>query len=113
MKEESSFGWIFLALAIVLELSGTVSMKMSEGFTRLWPSVFMFLFYGASFTFLNFALSYMNVSIAYAVWSGVGIILITLAGFLIFQERLPFTSLLWMLVIIVGVVGLNISAKTH
>ncbi|WP_372661557.1 multidrug efflux SMR transporter [Cohnella sp.] len=113
MKAESSLGWIFLALAILLELSGTVSMKLSEGFTRLWPSILMFLFYGASFTFLNFALGYMNVSIAYAIWSGVGIILITLAGYFIFKEQLPLTSMLWMLVIIVGVVGLNISAKGH
>jgi small multidrug resistance pump len=113
MKTETSLGWIFLALAIVLELSGTVSMKLSESFTRLWPSVAMFLFYGASFTFLNFALGYMNVSIAYAVWSGVGIVLITLAGLVVFHERLPLSSMLWMLVIIIGVIGLNISAKTH
>lgn len=65
-------GWLFLALAIVLELSGTVSMKLSDSFTRLVPSVLMFAFYGASFTFLNFALGYMKVSTVYAVWSGGG-----------------------------------------
>jgi small multidrug resistance pump len=113
MKTDTSIGWIFLALAIALELSGTVSMKLSESFTKLWPSVAMFIFYGASFTFLNFALGYMSVSIAYAVWSGVGIVLITLAGFVVFHERLPLSSMLWMLVIIIGVIGLNISAKSH
>ncbi|TVX96453.1 DMT family transporter [Cohnella terricola] len=111
--KESSLGWVFLGLAIALELSGTVSMKLSEGFTRLWPSIFMFVFYGTSFTCLNFALHYMNVSVAYAIWSGVGIVLIALAGYFLFAERLPLSSLLWMFVIIVGVIGLNISAKTH
>ncbi|QYR20968.1 multidrug efflux SMR transporter [Paenibacillus sp. sptzw28] len=113
MKTESGLGWLFLALAIALELSGTVSMKMSEGFTRLWPSVCMFLFYGASFTFLNYALHYMDMSVAYAIWSGIGIVLISLAGVLLFGERLPSASVMWIIVIVIGVVGLNLSSRVH
>ncbi|OBZ09344.1 MULTISPECIES: multidrug efflux SMR transporter [Bacillales] len=113
MKTEMGWGWTFLLLAIVLELSGTVSMKYSAGFSRFWPSVLMFIFYGASFTMLNFALSYMNVSVAYAIWSGIGIILITMVSFIIFHEKLPISSLLWIAVIVVGVVGLNMSVKSH
>lgn len=113
MKTEMGWGYTFLMLAIVLELSGTVSMKYSAGFSRMWPSVLMFLFYGASFTMLNFALAYMNVSIAYAIWSGIGIILITIVSFTIFHEKLSITSLLWIAVIVVGVVGLNMSVKSH
>ena len=106
-------GWLLLGCAIVLELSGTVSMKLSDSFTRLVPSVLMFIFYGASFTLLNYTLKYMGVSTVYAVWSGVGIVLITLAGFIFFQERLSLSSLLWIGVIVVGVVGLNISNNGH
>lgn len=113
MKGDAGWGWTFLLLAIVLELSGTVSMKYSAGFSRLWPSVLMFIFYGASFTMLNFALAYMNVSVAYAIWSGIGIILITLVSFTVFHEKLPLASLLWIVVIVAGVVGLNMSVKSH
>lgn len=109
----NELGWLFLGLAIVLELSGTVSMKMSEGFSRLWPSICMFLFYGASFTCLNYALRYIDMSVAYATWSGIGIVTISAAGVWLFHERLSMGSMLWMLVIVVGVVGLNISAKAH
>ena len=104
-------GWLFLALAIVLELSGTVSMKLSDSFTRLVPSVLMFLFYGASFTCLNFALVYMKVSTVYAVWSGIGIVLISVAGGILFQEKLSVPSILWIGVIVLGVIGLNLSGK--
>ncbi|MGO4369863.1 multidrug efflux SMR transporter [Paenibacillus sp. MCAF20] len=104
---------MFLGLAILLELSGTLSLKMSEGFSRLCPSILMFLFYGISFTCLNFALRYMDMSVAYATWSGIGIVLISAAGVWFFHERLSITSMLWMFVIVVGVVGLNMSSKAH
>lgn len=113
MKAAGGIGWLFLALAIALELSGTISMKLSEGFTRLWPSVLMFVFYGASFTFLNYALHYMDMSVAYAIWSGIGIVLISLAGVQLFDERLPLSSIIWIVVIVIGVIGLNISSKVH
>ncbi|GIO35530.1 MULTISPECIES: DMT family transporter [Paenibacillus] len=104
-------GWLLLVLAIVLELSGTVSMKLSDSFSRLGPSILMFVFYAASFTCLNYTLGYMKVSTVYAIWSGVGIVLISLAGGLIFQEKLTLTSILWIGIIVIGVVGLNISGK--
>lgn len=106
-------GWLFLGMAIVLELSGTVSMKLSESFTRIIPSVLMFVFYGASFTSLNYALGYLEVSVVYAIWSGVGILLIAMAGYFLFQERLSLASMLWIGVIIIGVAGLSISSKGH
>ncbi|MBB6694859.1 multidrug efflux SMR transporter [Cohnella xylanilytica] len=106
-------GWLLLSLAIVFELSGTISMKLSESFTRLVPSLLMFLFYGISFTCLNFALGYMEVAFVYAIWSGVGIVLITVAGYWIFQEKLPLGSLLWIGLIVVGVIGLNMSKNGH
>ncbi|MFC5470903.1 DMT family transporter [Cohnella suwonensis] len=113
MKGVTNMGWLLLGFAIALELSGTVSMKLSEGFTRLVPSVLMFIFYGASFTLLNYALKYMDVGTVYAVWSGVGIVLITLAGHVLFQERIQASSIIWIAIIAIGVVGLNISSKGH
>ncbi|RRJ65182.1 multidrug efflux SMR transporter [Paenibacillus oralis] len=104
-------GWLFLALAIVLELSGTVSMKLSDSFSRWVPSVLMFVFYGASFTCLNFALGYMKVSTVYAIWSGIGIVLISLVGGFVFQEKLSLPSILWIGMIVIGVIGLNMSGK--
>ncbi|WP_372634936.1 multidrug efflux SMR transporter [Cohnella sp.] len=106
-------GWLFLGLAIVMELLGTVSMKLSESFTRTVPSVMLFVFYGVSFTALNFALGYMEVSVVYAIWSGVGIVLIALAGFVVFGERLSPASIAWIAVIVIGVVGLSTSHKGH
>ncbi|WP_090579921.1 multidrug efflux SMR transporter [Paenibacillus sp. OV219] len=111
MKGEAKMGWILLAIAIALELSGTISMKLSESFTKLVPSVLMFVCYAASFTLINYALGYLQVSVVYAVWSGVGIVLITLAGYFIFDERLPISSVLWIGVILVGVIGLKVTSN--
>ncbi|MBJ6362150.1 DMT family transporter [Paenibacillus sp. GCM10012307] len=113
MKDGIGWGWLFLILAIGFELSGTISMKLSQGFTKLWPSILMFVCYGISFTSLNFALHSFKISVAYAIWSGAGIILITVAGVFFFSERLSLASLLWSGVIVAGVVGLNLSAKVH
>ena len=88
-------------------------MKLSHGFTRQWPSVLMFLFYGISFTSLNYALTSIKVGVAYAIWSGAGIILISLVGTIYFEEKMSLSSLLWILVIVAGIVGLNISGKSH
>ncbi|GGF66105.1 putative membrane protein YvaE [Paenibacillus albidus] len=113
MRFEGAGAWIFLAMAILFELSGTISMKLSDGFTRTWPSVLMFLFYGISFTSLNYALTSIKVGVAYAVWSGAGIIMISLVGAMFFGEKMSTSSLLWVTVIVAGIVGLNISGKTH
>jgi small multidrug resistance pump len=101
--------WFFLVGAIALEVAGTTSMKLSEGFTRLVPSVLLFLFYAASFVALTFALKKIEVSFAYAVWSGVGTALIAAIGILYFRETITALKLISILFIIVGVVGLNLS----
>ncbi|SDX33735.1 small multidrug resistance pump [Paenibacillus sp. CF384] len=113
MKGESTVGWILLAIAIAFELTGTISMKLSASFTKLIPSIIMFVCYAASFTLINYALGYLQVSIVYAIWSGVGIVLITIAGYFIFDEKLPPISFLWIGLILVGVIGLQVSSKGH
>ncbi|QJC97692.1 Putative metabolite-efflux transporter similar to ethidium bromide-methyl viologen resistance protein [Bacillus mojavensis] len=100
--------WMFLCLAILFEVAGTVSMKLSSGFTRLLPSVLLMFFYGGSLFFLTLTLKSIDVSVAYAVWSGMGIVLITIVGFLYFQENISVMKLISIGLIIAGVVSLNL-----
>lgn len=105
--------WFFLAGTIALEVAGTISMKLSEGFTKLVPSVLLFVFYATSFVALTLALKKIEVSVAYAVWSGVGTALIAAIGILYFREAVTVLKFISILLIIVGVVGLNISGAKH
>lgn len=75
-----------LAVAIFFEILATTSMKLSEGFTRWLPSVLLFIFYGISFTLFTFAAKYLHISVAYAIWAGIGTAIISLIGFFIFEE---------------------------
>ena len=101
--------WIYLACAILLEVAGTTSMKLSEGLTKLVPSVLLFVFYAASLVALAFALKKIDVSVAYAIWPGVGTALIAMLGILCFREFMTALKLISVGLIIVGVVGLNLN----
>ncbi|MES9846199.1 MAG: multidrug efflux SMR transporter [Candidatus Sedimenticola sp. PURPLELP] len=101
--------WLILAGAIVLEVAGTTSMKLSEGFTKLTPSILIFVFYAASFAALTLALKKIEVSVAYAVWSGAGTALIAMIGVIYFSESLTLIKIISILLIIGGVIGLNLS----
>jgi small multidrug resistance pump len=105
--------WMFLTAAIVLEVAGTVSMKLSHGFSQALPSVLLFLFYGASFTCLNFALRTIDVSVAYAIWSGLGLTLVAAIGMLMLGESAGAFKLASIVLIVVGVVGLYAGAPSH
>ena len=100
--------WLYLVVAIVLEVAGTTSMKLAEGFTRLLPSVLIFVFYGLSFVALTLALKRLEVSVAYAVWSGLGVALITLIGVFWFGERMDWLKFFSLLLILAGVAGLHL-----
>jgi small multidrug resistance pump len=102
--------WLLLVSAIVLEVTGTTAMKLSQGFTRLVPSVLLFVCYGASFVALTLALKKIEVSVAYAVWAGVGTALVAAIGIGYFREEITALKLVSLLLIIAGVVGLNLSA---
>lgn len=101
--------WLFLAGAIILEVAGTTSMKLSEGFTRIVPSVLMVALYAASFFVLALALKKVDVSVAYAVWAGMGTALIAVIGIYFFHEPLSLIKVISIVLIIIGVVGLNLS----
>jgi small multidrug resistance pump len=101
--------WTCLAMAIVLEVSGTTCMKLSQGFTRVLPSCLGFLFYGISLTFLILALKRIEVSIAYAVWSAVGTSLIAVIGIVWFGESANPLKVFSLALVVAGVVGLHLS----
>lgn len=101
--------WLYLALAIVLEVGGTTCMKLSEGFSKLTPSVLLFVLYVLSVVALVFALKRIDVSVAYAVWAGLGVVLIAAIGFLYFKEPVSALKLASIGLIVVGVVGLYFS----
>jgi small multidrug resistance pump len=101
--------WFFLVGAIALEVAGTTSMKLSAGFARLGPSLLIFIFYAMSLAALTFALKGIDVSLAYAIWSGIGTALITIIGVLYFQEPLTLLKTISVGLIVIGVIGLNLS----
>jgi len=103
--------WIYLIAAIAFEVAGTTAMKMSEGFTKTWPSVAMGAFYLLSLTALTFALKRFDMSMAYAIWSGLGTALITVVGFYLFKEPLGLVKIVSIGLIILGVVGLQLSSQ--
>ncbi len=106
-------GWILLVVAILLEVVGTTNMKLSEGFSKLVPSVLVLLFYALSIVALTFAVHRLDVSVAYAVWSGMGTALVAMIGIWFFQESLTTTKLIALGFIIVGVAMLHLTNKTH
>ncbi len=96
--------YLYLAIAIVAEVIGTSALKAAEGFTRLLPSVVVIAGYGTAFYFLSLALKAIPVGIAYAIWSGVGVALITLIGWIVFKQRLDAPALAGLALIVAGVV---------
>lgn len=101
--------WIFLISAICMEVCGTTCMKLSDGFTKLLPSVLIFVFYALSFILMTLAVRKLDLSLTYAIWSGVGTFLIALIGLFWFKEPLSILKVVSMMLVIAGVVGLNLT----
>ena len=102
--------WYCLAGAIVLEIAGTMSMKLSQGFTRTLPSILLFAFYGVSFALMTVAVKKIDVSVSYAIWSGVGTATIALIGVFWFREVLTWIQVASIVLIVAGVIGLRVGA---
>ena len=98
--------WVYLVCAIIMEVIGTTNMKLSDGFTKTLPSILMFVFYGFSFAFLTLALKKIDLSLSYAIWSGVGTALIATIGILYFKEPVTAIKIGSVALIVIGVVGL-------
>ena len=99
--------WIFLSVAIVSEVVATSALKASDGFTRLWPSLAVVLGYLLAFYFLSLTLRTIPIGIAYAIWAGVGVALITLVGWVIYDQKLDAAAVIGVALIVAGVFVIN------
>ncbi len=100
--------WLYLSGAILGEVVATSALKAANGFTRPWPSLVVVAGYGVAFVLLSLTLRTLPVGIAYAVWSGVGVALVTLAGWLLYGQRLDAPALAGVALIVSGVLVLNL-----
>ncbi len=101
--------WVFLAAAILLEVTGTSFMKASQGLSKALPALLMFGCYAGSLSFLSLALKQIDLGIAYAIWAGLGTAIVAVIGVLIFGETVNALKVISLILIITGVVGLNIA----
>jgi multidrug transporter EmrE-like cation transporter len=104
---------VSLLVAILAEVIATTSLKASEGFTRPWPSLLVVVGYGISFYGLSLTMRSIPLGLVYALWSGLGLLLITLAGWLIWGQRLDPPALLGMGLIVAGVFVINLGGRAH
>ena len=104
--------WLFLGAAIVSEVIATSAMKSSEGFTKLVPSIVVVLGYITAFYFLSLTLKTIPVGIAYAIWAGLGIVLIAVVGWIVHGQKLDIPAMLGMALILLGVLVINLFSKT-
>lgn len=102
--------WWYLLAAIGFEISGTTCMKLSEGFTKPLPSIGIFVFYTASIVCLTLAVRVIDISVAYAIWSAVGVAVIATIGVFVFGEQMTVSRVFFLTMIIVGVAGVQMTA---
>ena len=107
-----TIAYAYLAVAIVAEVIATTALRAADGFTQLWPSLISIVGYVVAFYFLSLTLRSMPVGIAYAIWSGVGIVLISLAGWLIYKQLLDLPAIVGMGLIMAGVIVINLFSKS-
>ena len=100
--------WIILSVGILFEVLGTICMKYAEGFSRLVPSVLVFVFYGISLAALVFVLEKMQVSIAYAIWASAGTAFIAILGIIFYKEPVTIAKIISLAFIIAGILGLEL-----
>ncbi|MFD1121394.1 DMT family transporter [Methylophilus flavus] len=104
--------WLYLAIAIISEITATSSLKASEGFTRLLPSIAVVIGYSLSFYFLSLTLKAIPIGITYAIWAGLGIVLLAIVGWVFYGQKLDTPALIGMAFILAGVLIMNLFSKT-
>lgn len=104
--------WLYLIIAIISEVAATSALKATDGFTRIIPSFIVVAGYGSAFYFLSLTLRTFPVGVVYAVWSGAGVALITLIGWVMFNQKLDTPALIGIGLIITGVIVLNVFSKS-
>lgn len=104
--------FFYLFIAIVLEVIGTSGLKVSEQFSKLIPSLIAIAAYVGTFYFLSLSLKTIPIGIAYAIWAGVGIVFISIIGWVLFKQHLDFPAILGLLLILAGVIIINVFSNT-
>lgn len=101
-------GYLYLAIAIIAEVIATSALKASEGFSKLVPSVIVLVGFSIAFYFLSLVFKTIPIGVAYAIWSGVGIVLISIVGLVLFGQKLDLPAVIGIVLIISGVVVMNV-----
>ncbi|MEL7293579.1 MAG: multidrug efflux SMR transporter [Pseudomonadota bacterium] len=104
--------YFYLVIAVIAEVVATSALKASEGFTKLTPSVLVVAGYGIAFYFLSLVLRVLPVGVAYAVWSGLGVVLVASIGVVMFAQKLDFAAIIGILLIVTGVVVMNVFSNS-
>ena len=105
--------WVLLSIAIFAEIVGTLSLKASDGLSKLWPSLGVLVGYATAFTLMAMSLKKLDVGVTYAIWSGVGIVGAAVGGLIFFDQQLSKMTILGMAIIIAGVVVMNLGGAAH
>ncbi|GAA6158038.1 SMR family transporter [Ruegeria sp. HU-ET01832] len=104
--------YLFLLFAVVAETIGTTALQASQQFTRFWPSVLVVVGYAIAFYLLGLTLKFMPVGIVYAIWSGLGIVLIAVIGFIVFGQRLDWPAVIGLVMILSGILVIHLFSNT-
>lgn len=104
--------WLFLVIAILGEVVATSALKTSEGFTKLSPSIIVVVGYAITFYFLSLTLKAIPIGIAYAIWAGLGVVLVAVAGVLLFGQKLDVPAVIGIGLILAGVIVMNLFSKS-
>ncbi|TCL09401.1 small multidrug resistance pump [Shimia isoporae] len=104
--------YLFLMIAVVFETIGTTALQASNQFSKLVPSLIVVVSYAAAFYLMALTLRYLPVGITYAIWSGMGIVLIAFIGFVVFGQKLDWPAILGMGLIVLGILVINLFSKT-
>ncbi len=105
--------WFFLFVAIALEVAGTIAAKQANGFTNLMASFMMLLFYCLSFTGLTLAMKSIEMTVAYPVWTGVAILMVSIFGITLFHESMNLGKGVSIFLLTLGIVGLTMGGQSH
>lgn len=103
--------WVFLSIAIVSEVIATSCLKAADGFSRFWPSLVVIIGYLLAFYFLSLTLRTIPVGVAYAIWSGIGVVLIALSGWLFLGQSLDVPAVIGLTLIVAGVIVINVFSR--
>jgi small multidrug resistance pump len=105
--------WGSLAVAIIFGVLGTISLKVSHGLSHAKPAVSLAFFYTISFVAMTFAMKYLDLSVVYAVWSGIGTVLVAIVGIAYFGETLSLRKIFFLLLIVGGVLGIHFGDNVY